>query len=51
MKKSIIQRKKVQPEIKDAKREALEKKVEAGVKKAIDEYREVFKKLAEYDRA
>ena len=31
-------------------RQALERKVEEGTKKAVKEYGEVFERLAEYDR-
>lgn len=32
-------------------RKALEEKVEAGTDRAIKEYKEVFEKLAEYDKS
>ena len=51
MKKAITRIKKERLGIKELKRKNLEKKVEEGVKKAVEQYREVFKKLAEYDRA
>lgn len=52
MKKAIIRPKKTQLDTeRKLKREALERKVDVGVKRAVEEYREVFKKLAEYDRA
>ena len=31
-------------------RQALERKVDEGTKKAVEEYGEVFERLAEYDR-
>ena len=52
MKKVITKTKKTQPDIQmKLKKEALQRKVDAGVKKAVEEYGEVFRKLAEYDRA
>jgi len=53
MRKYIIQIKKERKVKKDKEieRKSLERKVEKGIEKAIDEYSEVFKKLAEYDRA
>jgi len=37
--------------VKILKREELEKKAVEGAKKAVQEYRHVFERLAEYDRA
>jgi len=45
MKKSILHKKELSQTKKD-----LEKKVQEGAKKALKDYANVFKRLAEYDR-